>query len=299
MNFEMLKNEFPEMPEYIKDQIRNQVEEELNKEEKPLNNKSNRIKRMAVAAAVILALVGISRISFVANAMDKLMQYITYRFTVTNEDGSKSTVEMKEESITLSETAPAEPCFFKDMKTAQDLLGVTLLESSSMYRYKDCIRYSPDYSEEGELGVVVLQDHFYSVGDLNNITLYPKPTEDSIDTMTYDAGAKYQTPITMQVNIWTGRDTNAEYAEDEMGYASKTVNVNMDDISSEAEIYTIPQLNVDAVLYTVHTDGPIAWGIEEGSIKCTSAFFVYEGVEYIYMGGIEHDTMKEFLNTLN
>lgn len=300
MNFERLKNEFPEMPEFIRDRIRSQVEEELKKETEDIEKrkKPRFIKRTAVAAAVVLAVFGISRISFVANAMDKLIQYITYRFTVTNEDGTKTTVEMQEDSIQLAENVPMENCYMDDMVQAGEQIGVKLLASSSMYQYEECIRYTPIISEEDVLFGVMLQDHFYTVGDLGNVKLYPKTTEESIDFMTYEAGAKYQTPISMQVTVWTNQDSSAEYEEDELGYASKTVNVDMKDVSSEAEVYTIPQLNVDAVVYTVYTDGPIAWGIEEGSIRCTSTFFVYEGVEYIYMGGVSHDTMKEFLNTL-
>lgn len=36
----------------------------------------------------------------------------------------------------------------------------------------------------------------------------------------------------------------------------------------------------------------------DGSVICTTAIFVYEGVEYSYLGGVDRDTMKMFLNTL-
>lgn len=79
------------------------------------------------------------------------------------------------------------------------------------------------------------------------------------------------------------------------------MNINLSDSTLDvydAEIYELKNLGVKAVLYTVDTDGPINWGIESGSISCTNAVFVYKGVEYVYMGGVSHDTMKQLLDTL-
>ena len=66
----------------------------------------------------------------------------------------------------------------------------------------------------------------------------------------------------------------------------------------EPEVYEMKDLGVKAVLYSIETDGPVSWNITEGTVKCSVAVFVYEGVEYVYMGGMNHDTMKAFLDTL-
>ena len=40
-----------------------------------------------------------------------------------------------------------------------------------------------------------------------------------------------------------------------------------------------------------------SWDLTQPIIT-TNAVFVYEGIEYIYAGGVSHETMKEFLETL-
>ena len=61
----------------------------------------------------------------------------------------------------------------------------------------------------------------------------------------------------------------------------------------------IKNLGVKAVLYSIKTDGPEIWNTKKGEINCVNAVFVYKGAEYIYVGGMSNDTMKEFLDSLS
>lgn len=67
----------------------------------------------------------------------------------------------------------------------------------------------------------------------------------------------------------------------------------------EPEIYEMKNVGVKAVIYSVETDGPVSWNITGGTVKCSVAVFVHEGIEYVYMGGMNHDTMKQFLDMLD
>lgn len=156
-------------------------------------------------------------------------------------------------------------------------------------------------SEDGSLYGIVITDKLYSVGDLKNTKLYPKEEEDGLDFLEYTPGSEYRTPIMTQISIRTDKNLDAEYQDNELGFAGSAMDVDLSDSSlgaSDAEVYSINKLGTHAVLFTVRTDGPMNWGIESGEIDCCNAVFVYKGVEYVYMGGVSHDTMKAFLNTL-
>jgi len=147
----------------------------------------------------------------------------------------------------------------------------------------------------------MLSDKLYVVGDLQNVTLHRKDEMNGVDWMEYAAGTDYQAPISAQVTIRTDKDMSGEYDNNEIGYVSESQKVDLtsDDAGIfEAEVYEMKKLNTKVVLYSIYTDGPVSWNITEGTVKCTVAVFVYEGVEYVYMGGVAHDTMKAFLETL-
>lgn len=263
--------------------------------------RANRFRAGFGAVASIALIVCVSRTDVVKAAVDKIVHYFTYSFTVEQKDGTTEKVQMKEEYLTLSKDAPKENLDMNRISEVKDAIGIDLLDTKEAYQYEDCIEYSPKVSEDGELYGIMVSDKLYAIGDLKDVKLYPKEEEDGLDFLSYSAGKDYQTPIMAQISLRTDENTTKEYDDNELGFVSTRMNIDLSNDTSDqydAEVYELKNLGVKAVLYTVETDGPINWGIESGSIPCTNAVFVYKGVEYVYMGGVSHDTMKQFLNTL-
>lgn len=283
-----------EMDERIRDAILNKTDS------KRMRRRKSYRAGLAVAAAFAIAIC-ITRFDSVVAAAEKVIDIFTYTFILNDADGDEVEIDMIGEYLTLSPDAPTEYTYMDSMTDVGEEIGVKLLDTDEFYAYEDCVEYEPFLTEDGELYGVMLSDKLYAVGDLENVTLYPKESEEGIDWMEYSAGAKYQTPMSVQVTIRTDKDAEEDYKDDALGYVSKSQQINLTKPfknTFDAEVYDMKNLGVKAVLYSVQTDGPMSWGIEDGSITCTSALFVYQGVEYVYMGGIDHDTMKAFLDTL-
>lgn len=287
-----------EMPAEMDQRLQETIANRMNSTNK-ISRKSSRIG-LAVAAAFAV-MICITQFDSVSAAAEKVMEYFKYRFILTDKDGTEVNVDMKGNYVVLQDNASKKEKWFDSVTLAGNELGVHLLDCENAYAFDDCVEYTPYLTDNDELYGVMLSNKLYSVGDLQNITLYPKESKDGLDRMDYTAGDKYQTPISAQITIRTDKDMTGEYYNNEIGYVEKNHDIDLTKPVpgiSDAEVYEIDSLGVKAVLYSVQTDGPIAWGIEDGSISCTTAIFVYQDVEYVYMGGIDHAAMKDFLNTL-
>ncbi len=208
---------------------------------------------------------------------------------------------MKEGFLSISENAPKMDMFLDSVNETGTLAGIDLLDSAEAYSYKGCVKYHPRISEDGDMYGIAIIDNLYAIGDLENTKLHPKEKEEGLDFLEYSPGREYRTPILTQIAIRTDKNLDAEYQDNELGYVGSASGVDFSDSSSgvsDAEIYYVDKLGINAVLYTVQTDGPMNWGLGSGEEDCCTALFVYKGVEYLYMGGVSHDTMKAFLNTL-
>lgn len=253
--------------------------------------------RIAIGtAAALVLLVGVGQTDVARAAMDQIARYFSYSFTVAREDGTKEQIQMKEEYITLSQDAPKKSMKMNSISEVNDAIGIHLLDSKEAYLHKGCIEYSPKVSKAGEMYGVTVSAPLYAVGDLKAVKLHEEE-----NYLSFSAGKKYQTPMTVQISLRTDENATKEYRDNELGFVSQRMNLDLSQDSSEAydaEVYELKSLGVKAVLYTIDTDGPIEWRIETDDLSCTNAVFVYEGVEYVYMGGVSHDTMKQFLDTL-
>lgn len=297
----MEKRDYQTMYEKMKmsDDMDQKIKAAVKHTKTPKRTKRFRAELGAVAAIALI--VCVSQTDVVKAAVDKIVHYFSYSFTVEHKDGTTEKVQMKEEYLTLSKDAPKENLDMNSISQVNDAIGIDLLDTKEAYQYEGCIEYSPKISEDGELYGIMVSDKLYAIGDLKDVKLYPKEEEDELDFLSYSAGENYQTPIMTQISLRTDKNTTKEYKDNELGFVSTHMNINLTNDTSDmydAEVYELKNLGVKAVLYTVETDGPINWGIESGSIPCTNAVFVYKGVEYVYMGGVSHDTMKQFLNTL-
>lgn len=243
------------------------------KEKKRMKNKKL-MKEISVAAAVAVLVLGVSQTTLISNATEAITHFFKYGFTFTEKDGEQITVDMKMNYLTLDENAPKENQYMDSLEEVSDAIGIRLLNSPEEYVSDGSVEYCPSVSEDQILKGVTIRNHFYAIGE------------------------KYQTPIGTQISVRTDENLTSQYQDNELGFASENADISLDNKNAEAEVYQLSNLNVKAVLYTVQTDGPVKWGIEEGEIDVTYAVFVHEGVEYVYYGGVSHDIMKKFLDTL-
>lgn len=264
--------------------------------------KMKNIYKVGIGVAAVLALfVCATQTDVVSAAVDRIIHYFSYSFTVENEDGTSEQVNMNTEYLSISKDAPKESCSLNSVKEAGKSMGLELLESSAAYKYDGCIEYSPQVSDDGQVMGAYISDHFYCVGDLKNVKYKKAESKDANDFITYDRGEKYRTPIMTQIAVRSDKKLSTEYNNREVGFVSESMNIDLTKDTKkyfDSELYTLDKLGIKAVLFGTRTDGPIAWGIESGEIECTVAVFVYQGVEYVYSGGVDHDTMEAFLDTL-
>ncbi|MGN0483341.1 MAG: hypothetical protein ACI4HI_07300 [Lachnospiraceae bacterium] len=256
------------------------------------------MKRVCAASVAVLFMVAASQTSFLSDVKGAITHFFKYGFTFTQQDGEQTVVDMKMGYLTLKAYAPKEDLYMDSLEEVSDAIGIKLLHSTEEYVDEESVEYRPVLSEQNALEGILISHNYYAVGDMKNISVQKRESENSINTIDYEAGEKYQTPIGVQIAVRTDDNLTSQYQDHELGFVSENVNVNLDDKSADAELYEIPDLGVKAVLFTVETDGPMTWGIEDGTIDVTNAVLVYQGVEYVYCGGVSHDTMKEFLDTL-
>ncbi len=253
------------------------------------------LKKVSIAAAIAVVLAGASQIPVVGKAAEQVAHYFKYGFSLP-EGGENEMVSVR---LTLRSDSPMKEQKMDSVAQAGEAIGQDLLESTKAYSSKNAVHYEPSLSKNNELYGVAIRNNIYSVGDLAEVSADKASKEDLHPVLRYKSGRNYASPIGVQISVRSDRDCDGEYVDKELNFASENQNIDLSDKKYEAEIYKIPKLDVKAVLYTEKTDGPVEWGLENKKISCTNAVFVYKGVEYVYYGGVDHETMKDFLNTLN
>lgn len=280
-------------------QIRNRI---MNSgRNKPIKVKHQHTK-MIVALATIAFVIGILGINnnTVSAAIEKVVQYFAETIWITNSNGDAEAIDMVQKYITLSNRAPKKMTKFDSMKSVSEKTGIKLLESPKAYSVGKCVNYTPCVDEKGKLLSVTIGDAIYCIGDLKNINLFPSANADEMDIMDYDPGEHFKTPVMVQINIKTDENLNENYRNNELSFVSERMNIDLTEETrkdTHAEVYTLKTLGTKVVLFDMETDGPASWDLTQ-PITTTNAVFVYEGIEYIYAGGVSHETMKEFLETL-
>ena len=263
-----------------------------NKEKKKMKNNKT-IRKISAAVACAALIFGLSQTEFAHKSAAKIVDYFRYGFTFTKDDGEKENVKIKMDYLSLDKNAPLEDEHMDSINQAGDAIGIKLLNIRNENKLSGYVTYSPMVSKDKKLYGVTIANQLYNYGDLKNIGI-----SEETGGISFDKGEKYKTPIGVQITVRTDENMTEKYKNDELGYVSENQNVDLDNKASDAEVYELSKLGVKAVLFTVKTDGPILWGIDDGELNCTHAVFVYKGVEYVYYGGITHDTMKTFLDTL-
>lgn len=301
MNINEYKNlyEKMEISDELDVQIRNRI---MNSG----RNKHIKVKhqhtKMIVALTTIAFVIGILGINnnTVSAAIEKVVQYFAETIWITNSNGDAEAIDMVQKYITLSNKAPKKMRKYESMKNVSEKTGIKLLESPKAYSAGKCVNYNPCVDEKGKLLSVTIGDAIYCIGDLKNINLFPSANADEMDILKYDSGEHFKTPVMVQINIKTDENLNENYRNNELSFVSERMNIDLTEETGKdthAEVYTLKTLGTKVVLFDMETDGPASWDLTQPIIT-TNAVFVYEGIEYIYAGGVSHETMKEFLETL-
>lgn len=288
-----------EMPKEMDERIRERMTSELNRKN---GKRGNGYRAGLAVAAAFAVMVCITQFDMVAAAAERVVDFFKYTFVMKDENGNAVNVDMQGAFVTLLENAPKDMCYMDSVKEAGERIGVTLLDTNDACKHEDCVKYTPYLTEDDEVYGVMLSDQLYAVGDLQDVTLHRRDSEDGVDRMEYNTGTCYQTPVSVQITIRTDKDLAGDYDNNEIGYVSKSQKIDLtapDAGVFEPEIYEMKNVGVKAVIYSVETDGPVSWNITDGTVRCSVAVFVHEGIEYVYMGGMNHDTMKQFLDMLD
>lgn len=255
---------------------------------------------VAVSSMALLLGVCAMNTSVVSAAIEKIVHYFSYSFFVSNESGENNQIEMKQQYFEFNQDAPMTSMKLDSVQEAGEKIGVDLLESSNGFFYDGCVTYNPVINESGDFIGAAIIDRIYCTGDLEKIKVNKASSADEVDMLEYKVGEKYVTPIMTQVSVRSDKDWDSVYSDNELGFVSEHSGVDLTQDTEngfDAEVYELENLNVKAVIYNIITDGPVSWGLSK-PITVTNAVFVYEGIEYVYAGGVNHDTMKEFLNSL-
>lgn len=229
----------------------------------------------AVAAAFAL-MVCVANIDSVVAGAKNIVEYFKYTFIVEDKDGTTEEINIVGEYVTISSDAPKKECYMDSIADAEEKLKVELLDSDESGVNKGSFEYTPYLTDDKEVYGLILSNKSYVTGDI------------------------YQTPIAVEITVRTDKDMTGMYDNNEIGYISESRKIDLSGEGNtyDAEIYELENLGIDVVIYSVETDGPAEWNITDGYITCTTAVFVYQGVEYAYLGGVDRDTMKIFLDTL-
>ncbi len=252
--------------------------------------------RIAYAAAACLMLVGISQIPIVkATASEVFGMFVNQIQIADTAEGTSDYVQMEGKYLTISEDAPTEECKMDSMQEAEDVLGIDLLTSELEYDGEDnLITYYASVDKKGQLYGIMLINSLYTLGDLKVEEVTTHEDWADSDSILYEEGKNYKTPILAQVTIRTDKNPGEDYVDHEIEYAGQ----EMDFAEGDAEVFELEQLDAKAVIFRYMSDGNSGWNREDVRQEYCGAMLVYGGVEYQYHGAVNTETMKEFLKSL-
>lgn len=206
------------------------------------------------------------------------------------------------EYLHVNSDAPKKECRMASVSEVSQALGVDLLQSKDAYEAKDSILYTPYVSDSGALNGVILKNDFYALGDIRDAEFNVSgdlKTEGGYISVSYREGENYHSPIMMELTIRTDDNEGVDEENHELDYGGRQLEADEGAII-RSEMYEIENLGVTALLTVDDTPGSYSWNKLDGDEinSAVDAYFVYQGVEYRYVGAVSTETMKEFLETL-
>lgn len=199
--------------------------------------------------------------------------------------------------VSLSKDSPKDYCSFCSVTEVQQATGVDLLQAKDALEGYPCFEYIPYVSESGVLNGFMIRNDYYAMGDLQNVSMKQKKGSGDIRCK-YEIGEQYKSPITMQALVRSKDSEGVDYSGHELAYGGTIFDMSDPDVT-DANLYPMEKLGIKAVIMTVGSTGRMGKCLSDYKTTSVSvAFFVYHGVEYIYIGDMTQDVMKKFIDGL-
>lgn len=234
-------------------------------------------------------------------AVEKVVQHFVNSFELHGDDLEGTVVDMEGDYLKLNPDAKKEWCKMDSIDQISKMLGVDILESTEEHKASNGISYYPYVSKTGVLNGVMLINHSYVMGDLKSVELKTYPDATTKSMLTCDSGEKYKSPIGLEITIRSDQKEGVDYDNQELAYEGLYLKLEERGDVSNIELKEIANLEIYAVLYTLNDVGPFDTVMENTADieSITVAMFMYEGIEYVYMGAVSYETMLAFLYTLH
>lgn len=286
-----------EMDERMRERIKAQArgaessDEQVCRAERPRKRIRSELfwKKASVIAAVgIIGIAGISQIPQVQTFAETIAGKFVTIFDLGDEK-----IEVESDYVKISQEMSDEWNKYGSLTKAEETLGIKLLKYDKSSEENHSWSFYPDTTTEGEIYGVTVTNYSYILGDLKRVQTKKNADPAIGNTISYEAGEKFRSPISCQMII----RAEAESATEDLypGYETN----NIDWIAEfDAEKYYCENLNTEVILYEIETDGPAEWDLVEPA-KTAVMQFIYEGVEYHFMGQVSLDTMKELAEHLH
>lgn len=252
--------------------------------------------RMALAAAIVLTLFTVFQIPQVATYAQTIVKTFTNVFRVQGEE-----VKTEGKFLELDKDAGNDMEKYDTLHQVEEKIDIKLLKYDQGYEKNLAWLYSPwtDYSggKPGDeiFGVHVTND-YYILGDLKNVKINSHKDSSTVNSIVYEKGENFGTPIKCQITIYT-----SEFYEARDGAGGMENGIlDYDSIINQetAITYQCKNLDTEVILYEVVTDGPAAWEQVEG-FPVTYMILSYDGITYEFCGQVSLDTMKEIAENLH
>lgn len=253
-------------------------------------------RSLALAAAIVLTLFTVFQIPQVSTYAETMLKTFTNVFRIQGKE-----VKTEGKYMELDEDAGNDMKKFDKLSQVEEKMNVKLLKYNEGYDENLAWLYCPwvDYidqkADEKIYGVSVTND-YYVLGDLKNVEINVHKDDSTVNSIVYEKGKSFGTPIKCQITIYT-----SDYDEERDGAAGIENGIlNYDSVINQdtATTYQCKNLNTEVILYEIKTDGPAAWEQTE-SFPVTFMIFSYEGITYEFCGQVSKDTMKEIADNLH
>lgn len=250
-------------------------------------------RSIAAAAACMLLMLGAVQIPQVGTYADSAIEYFSAIF---HADGQ----ELAQDGgfLHVSEDASTKWQKFDKLSQIEEEVGLKLLK----YDGADERKGSWDYYAATEESLQGIKDaafefnftnRYYVTGDLQNVRLKEFTSADTVNTISYEPGKVFRSPISCQIIVLTDK-----YKKLSGDRSLDDGIMEIDTGGAEAKRYYCENLDTEVLIYETYTDGPAAWNQVE-SRKTACLKFYYKGIYYDYMGQIDTLTMLEFARALH
>jgi len=247
--------------------------------------KSKNWSKIAIAAAMAIAVLTVAQIPQVSSYADGVMK------TFTNIFYSGSTEVKQEGNYYDLEYAWEKERKFDSLGEFEEVWKLPLLKSPLATEESNSWSFWPSQTSKGNFFGITLTNRFYITGDLQDVktqtTMYPTQGNE----IWYEKGELYKTPVNCQILIKTicEEEITPEVDMDYCGYTRP--------VPDNAKSYYVKSFDTNVLITREPSDGLVAWN-DDNISEITGMWFTYEGIEYHYTGDVSVETMLEIAEGL-